>query len=105
MAVAVLGDGDAVSKFRSVNPKSVMYFTATWCPPCKMISPIYTALSETYPDVAFGKIDIDDNQESATEYKISAVPTFVFSRGKVESRFSGADKAQLEKLVKELTEE
>jgi thiol-disulfide isomerase/thioredoxin len=103
MAVTVLSDGDAVSKFRSVNPKSVLYFTATWCPPCKMISPIYAALSETYPDVAFGKIDIDDIQDSAMEFKISAVPTFVFSRGEdAVNKFSGADKVQLEKFVKEL---
>ncbi|KAL3783899.1 hypothetical protein ACHAW5_007043 [Stephanodiscus triporus] len=103
MSVTVLSDGDAVAKFRAVNPKSIMYFTATWCPPCKMISPIYTTLSETYPDVAFGKIDIDDNQDSAMEFKISAVPTFVFSRGEATvNKFSGADKAQLEKFVKEL---
>ena len=42
--------------------KQILYFTASWCPPCKMIAPIYASLAETYPAVAFGKIDIDDNQ-------------------------------------------
>ena len=80
-----------------------MYFTATWCPPCKMISPVYDELSSRYPDVAFGKVDVDDNQDSAVEFQISAVPTFVFSKGKeVATKFSGADKGQLEKLVQDL---
>lgn len=103
MSVTVLDDGEAVAKFRTVNPKSVLYFTATWCPPCKMISPIYATLSETYPNVAFGKVDIDDNQNSAADFKISAVPTFVFSRGEeTVNKLSGADKVQLEKFVREL---
>lgn len=70
---------------------------------CKMIAPIYENLSKQYPDVAFGKIDVDNNQNSASEFHISAVPTFVFSKGKeAVNKFSGADKVQLEKLVKEL---
>ena len=68
-----------------------------------MIAPVYDELSTKYPDVAFGKVDVDDNQDSAVSFEISAVPTFVFSRGEETAhRFSGADKAQLEKLVQDL---
>mmetsp|Transcript_10886 Transcript_10886/g.15562 ORF Transcript_10886/g.15562 Transcript_10886/m.15562 type:complete len:129 (-) Transcript_10886:260-646(-) len=103
MSVITLSDADAVDKFRTINSKSVMYFTATWCPPCKMIAPIYTELATKYPDVAFGKVDVDENQEAAIEFQIQAVPTFVFSKN-MESvnKFSGADKDQLEKLLQEL---
>ena len=53
-----MSDLDAVTKFRSINSKSVVYLTATWCPPCKMISPIYDELSEddAFDHVAFGKV-------------------------------------------------
>jgi thioredoxin len=103
MSVVQLSDSDAVDKFRTINEQSVMYFTATWCPPCKMISPVYEELSKKYPKVAFGKIDVDDNQDSAMEFQISAVPTFVFSKGAtVTNKFSGADKNQLEKFVQDL---
>ena len=103
MSVITLSDADAVDKFPTINAKSVMYFTATWCPPCKMIAPIYTELAKKYPDVAFGKVDVDDNQEAAIEFRIQAVPTFVFSKNKESvNKFSGADKVQLEKFVKEL---
>ena len=103
MSVISLSDSDAVEKFRSNHAKSVLYFTATWCPPCRLISPVYEDLSKKYTDVAFGKIDVDNNQDSAAEFRISAVPTFVFSKGKESvHQFSSADKVQLEKLIKEL---
>jgi len=103
MSVFQLSDSDAVDKFRTINERSVLYFTAAWCPPCKMISPIYEDLSKKYPKVAFGKIDVDDNQDSAMEFQISAVPTFVFSKGATAvNKFSGADKNQLEKYVQDL---
>lgn len=103
MSVVHLSDRDAVDKFRTINERSVMYFTASWCPPCKMISPIYDELSKKYPKVAFGKIDVDENQDSAMEFQISAVPTFIFSKGATAlNKFSGADKNQLEKLVQDL---
>ena len=103
MSIIHLSDTDAVDKFRTINERSVMYFTASWCPPCKMISPVYDELSKKYPNVAFGKIDVDENQDAAMEFQISAVPTFIFSKGATASnKFSGADKAQLEKLVQEL---
>ncbi|KAL3773579.1 hypothetical protein ACHAWO_003066 [Cyclotella atomus] len=103
MSVVHLSDSDAVDKFRTINERSVMYFTASWCPPCKMISPVYDELSKKYPKVAFGKIDVDENQNAAMEFQISAVPTFIFSKGsEATNKFSGADKTQLEKLVQEL---
>eukprot|EP00956_Cyclotella_meneghiniana_P001530 scaffold1717_cov62-Cyclotella_meneghiniana.AAC.11 len=101
MSVIQLSDNDAVDKFRTINQRSVMYFTASWCPPCKMISPIYEELSKKYPKVAFGKIDVDENQDAAMAFQISAVPTFVFSKGaEATNTFSGADKNLLEQLVK-----
>lgn len=68
-----------------------------------MISPIYDEMSKKYPDVAFGKVDVDDNQDAAVEFQISAVPTFIFSKGEeTVNKFSGADKGQLEQLVEDL---
>eukprot|EP00584_Thalassiosira_punctigera_P007029 CAMPEP_0172531794 /NCGR_PEP_ID=MMETSP1067-20121228/5053_1 /TAXON_ID=265564 ORGANISM="Thalassiosira punctigera, Strain Tpunct2005C2" /NCGR_SAMPLE_ID=MMETSP1067 /ASSEMBLY_ACC=CAM_ASM_000444 /LENGTH=141 /DNA_ID=CAMNT_0013316217 /DNA_START=48 /DNA_END=473 /DNA_ORIENTATION=+ len=101
-SVMTLSDGDAVKKFRAANSKSVMYFTATWCPPCKVISPVYAELSAKYADVAFGKVDVDDNPDAAGEFRIQAVPTFIFSKGAEEvNKFSGADRGQLEKLLQD----
>jgi thioredoxin 1 len=103
MSVINLSDLDATATFRQVNKKSILYFTATWCPPCKAIKPLYEKMAKEYPDVAFGKVDIDDNGDAATEHNISAVPTFIFFDGEdVIERFSGADSQTLESLVKNL---
>eukprot|EP00980_Cylindrotheca_fusiformis_P024371 scaffold11809_cov128-Cylindrotheca_fusiformis.AAC.10 len=105
MSVINISDMDGTTRFQELNHKSVLYFTAVWCPPCKAIKPIYEKFAEEYKNVSFGKIDIDENSEAAMEFEVSAVPTFVFSHGEeVVERFSGADPAQLEALIKQLDE-
>ena len=79
------------------------YLTSTRCPPCKAIKPVYEELATKYSDVAFGKVDVDDNSDAAMEHQISAVPTFIFFDGEDPiERFSGADPNQLESLIKDL---
>jgi len=64
---------------------------------------MYEEMATKYKDVAFGKVDIDDNSDAAGEFEISAVPTFVFFHGEEQiERFSGADPKMLESLVKDL---
>ena len=62
-------------------------------------------MSETYPGVAFGKIDVDDSLDATLDFEISAVPTFVIFNGETAvHKFSGADHTQLELHVKALSE-
>lgn len=76
----------------------------SWCPPCKAIAPVYEELSKKYEgQVAFGKVDVDDNSDAALDFEISAVPTFVLFDGeKAIDKFSGADPAKLEEKVVDL---
>eukprot|EP00979_Chaetoceros_neogracilis_P013402 scaffold3818_cov260-Chaetoceros_neogracile.AAC.3 len=104
-SVVTLSDEDAVEKFKTINEKSILYFTASWCPPCKMIKPIYESMAKDHPELSFGKVDIDDNAEAAAKYEISGVPTFILiDKEKIFSRFSGADQNQLELSVSALKE-
>jgi thioredoxin 1 len=66
-------------------------FWATWCGPCKMIAPTIEELASEYDGKArIGKVDIDQNQEVATQHGIQAIPTIlVFKGGKVVQRFQG----------------
>lgn len=59
-------------------------FFATWCMPCKMLSPILDNLAEKFAGkVVFGKIDIDKDENVAREYDIYSVPTLLlFKDGK-----------------------
>lgn len=56
----------------------MVYFTAKWCPPCRRIGPFLAELSNETPSVAFGKVDIDDNDGAAQMAAIKSVPTFKF---------------------------
>ncbi|GAX15563.1 hypothetical protein FisN_3Hh030 [Fistulifera solaris] len=90
--VQKLADSNAVEDFRNLNSKAVMYFTASWCGPCKAISPMYQEMATKYTDIAFGKVDIDENADSSMEYEISAVPTFIFFEdNKAVALVRGAD--------------
>uniref|UniRef100_A0A7S2H9R5 Thioredoxin domain-containing protein n=1 Tax=Helicotheca tamesis TaxID=374047 RepID=A0A7S2H9R5_9STRA len=103
MSAVNLSDADAVEKFRMLNSKSVLYFTATWCPPCKAIAPVYEEISTRYPHIAFGKVDVDENSDVALDFEVNAVPTFVLFDGeKAIEKFSGADSGKLEHHVMEL---
>lgn len=79
---------------------AILYFTATWCGPCRFISPLYLDLAGKYPKVVFLKVDIDDARDVAARWNISSVPTFHFIRnGKEVDKVVGADKAALERKI------
>ncbi|MGL5328556.1 MAG: thioredoxin [Peptostreptococcaceae bacterium] len=82
------------SEFRSeVEGKSgvaVVDFFATWCGPCKMLTPIFEALGNEMDDARFYKLDIDQSLEIAQQFNVSSVPTMIiFKDGKVVDKMIG----------------
>ncbi|BFZ16647.1 hypothetical protein BsWGS_19686 [Bradybaena similaris] len=59
----------------------VVDFYATWCGPCNAIGPQVERWSQEFNDVIFLKIDVDENDETAEQCGISAMPTFQFYKG------------------------
>lgn len=53
---------------------------ASWCGPCRMFAPVYDAASEKNPDVVFGKVDTEAEQELAGAARISSIPTLMAFR-------------------------
>lgn len=66
-------------------------FWAEWCGPCKMIAPILDELADEYQGrVKIGKVNIDEQQELATEYGVRAIPTLLlFDKGQVADQIVG----------------
>eukprot|EP00099_Drosophila_melanogaster_P014744 NP_523526.1 thioredoxin-2, isoform A [Drosophila melanogaster] len=80
----------------------VLDFFATWCGPCKMISPKLVELSTQFADnVVVLKVDVDECEDIAMEYNISSMPTFVFLKNGVKvEEFAGANAKRLEDVIK-----
>nr|AGG17889.1 thioredoxin [Cristaria plicata] len=93
------------SEFNSIVKGSgdklvVVDFTATWCGPCQRIAPLFAEMAEEMKDVIFIKVDVDQNEETASACKINAMPTFQFYKnGQKLEEFSGADINKLRQVV------
>jgi len=85
----------------------VVDFFATWCGPCKAISPHVADLAQKYASsVVFVKVDVDQARDVMQQYKVQSMPTFVFlAQGREVSRFSGANAAELTATVERLSKE
>ena len=65
-------------------------FFASWCGPCKMLSPIIDEIAAERDDINVVKIDIDQQPELAAEYGVMSVPSlFVIKEGQIANRASG----------------
>ena len=80
-------------------------FFATWCGPCKMLSPIIEQLAEETDKVVIAKCDIDQCEEIARKYNIMSIPTLVaFKNGKEISRAVGfRQKTQLLEMIDDIS--
>jgi thioredoxin len=58
-------------------------FWASWCQPCKSFAPTYEEASEEHPDVVFGKVNTEDEQELAAHFGIRSIPTLMLFREQV----------------------
>lgn len=76
-------------------------FWAGWCGPCKALAPILDEIAAERSDVKVCKVNIDEEQELASEYKIFSIPTlYVFKKGKIVEQTVGVlPKAKLLELL------
>lgn len=103
-AVKVVGeDAQFATELADAESKLVVVdFTAEWCGPCKRIAPFYDEMSTKYPRAVFLKVDVDQCTETSASHNVTAMPTFVFFKNKVElDKIQGADNAALEAKIKE----
>ncbi len=82
----------------------LVYFSAEWCGPCKMMPPILQEVKKNIGnEITIIKMDVDRNPQTARQYGIQSVPTLIlFKKGKVLWRQSGVVQAsQLELMIRQ----
>ncbi|GAA0146124.1 oxidoreductase [Lithospermum erythrorhizon] len=85
---------------KRTNRLVVIYFTATWCGPCRHMEPLINNFANLYPDVEFIKIDVDELMSVAEMFVVRTMPTFVLiKRGDVIDRVVGAKKDDLQMKI------
>lgn len=85
-------DDNFASEVLQSDKPVLVDFWAVWCGPCKMIAPFVEELaSELDGKAKVGKLDVDNNQESAIKYGVRSIPTvLIFKGGKVVDTIIGA---------------
>ncbi|XP_010547452.1 PREDICTED: thioredoxin H1 [Tarenaya hassleriana] len=91
---------DHLQKANDSNTLVVVDFTASWCGPCRFISPFFSELAKKLPGVMFLKVDVDELKSVASDWAIEAMPTFMFLKGgKIVDKVVGAKKDELQQTI------
>ncbi|KAJ2895251.1 thioredoxin-like protein [Zalerion maritima] len=82
----------------------IVDFYADWCPPCKMIAPMFQSLASSHSvdgKLAFAKVNVDSQQQLAMRYGITAMPTFLMLKnGEPVSNVRGANAPSIQAMVR-----
>lgn len=82
----------------------VLKFSATWCGPCKILSPVFAQIKGEISEVNYIDIDVDTNKDMAQAYSITSIPAVIFEKdGQVVNRIIGLKpKSAYTHAIKEL---
>ena len=83
-SVKVYGLDEMKFESLSKNHLTLVDFWAPWCGPCRMMAPVVEELAGEMTDVAFAKVNIDENMELAVGLSISSIPTLVLFKDGTE---------------------
>lgn len=71
---------------------TVIDFWAEWCGPCRMVGPVIEELAEDNPNIAIGKVNVDENPKSAADFGIRSIPAVLFFKnGELVDKLIGAN--------------
>lgn len=101
MAAIVITKENFDSEVLKAEGTVLVDFWATWCGPCRMLSPIVDEVASERPDVKVGKINVDEQPELAQQFGIMSIPTLlIFKNGeKVQESVGLIPKEKVEALL------
>lgn len=91
MAVITITNDNFKTEVLQSDKPVLLDFWATWCGPCRMLSPIVDEVAEERSDIKVGKVNVDEQPELAAEFGVMSIPTLlVFKDGQLVNQSVGA---------------
>ncbi|HIS75567.1 MAG TPA: thioredoxin [Candidatus Merdivicinus excrementipullorum] len=81
MSVKVITKDNFNAEVLNCEKTVLLDFWATWCGPCRMLSPTVDQVAEERPDVMVGKVNVDEQPELAQAFGVMSIPTLVVLKG------------------------
>lgn len=99
-----LTSADSLDNLLSEHEYSLLYFSASWCGPCKSMTPIVSGVSSMMSDHLYAiKIDVDNSQSDASDYGIRSVPTLLLVKNEevIAQQVGGMSPQQLQQWLQQ----
>jgi thioredoxin 1 len=105
-AVVEVTDATFAAEVEQSDRLTVVDFWATWCGPCRLISPILEQIAEERAgELKVAKVDVDENQQVTARYNIRSMPTLLFFKGgqPVGQIVGAVPRARIEAAIEQLS--
>ena len=101
MAVITITESNFEQEVLKSDKPVLVDFWASWCGPCKMLSPVVDEIAEATPSIKVGKVNVDEEGGLAQQFKVMSIPTLIFFKdGKVANQTIGVQpKAVIEQMI------
>ena len=104
MAVVTITKNNFNDEVLQSDKPVLLDFWASWCGPCRMLSPIVDTIADARNEIKVGKVNVDEEAELAKEFGIMSIPTLLFFKGGelVHKQIGSLPKEEIESLIDQL---